>query len=383
MKHKRIFTFLTALLIALALSGAPRLETQAQSGVTPVPDADYGETEWGRYVRVPMNENCANITATPVIVGDWLIYPSHEYMECQQNAGPYARVLFGYNLRDGQLYTLYEGAAGEAPLTYDAAGNTLYWTVTFGGTVLTFDPQTLELRQKMSVGITSDSGGAALDNLFYFGSVNSPGNACQNPLNPNCGGLFAINANGEVARQHNTDDGFRAWIGTSVTSDGEYLYWGSAAQTVGEKSGDETEYLYGCSVIKTDKDLNILATFDPGDLACYKLPFEGANMDSVSGEVVPDGKGVWVQYVRPNDERMMSALYRLDNDLNEVCRVEFPFEPQTQAVGFYTAPTVDAGGDAYIAVSVPDEGNIRRGLLLRVSPDCQTTTLAEAPGALV
>ncbi len=381
MKHNYLSTLLVGLLIALALAGAPLADTQAQSGITPVPDAEYGQNGEVRYVQVPMDKDCANITATPVIVGDWLIYPGHAYKECQQNPGPYARVLFGYNLQDGQLYTLYEGAAGEAPLTYDAAGDTLYWTVTFGGTVLTFDPQTLELRQKMSVGITSDSGGTVLDDLFYFGSVNSPGDNCQNPLNPNCGGLFAIDANGEVVHQRNTEDGFRAWIGTSVTTDGEYLYWGSAAQTVGEKSGDETEYLYGCSVIKTDKELNILATFDPGDLACYKLPFEGANMDSVSGEVIPDGSGLWVQYVRPNDSNMTVYLYRLDNNLNEACRVEFDFEPQTQAVGFYTAPTVDAAGNAYVAISVPDEQNTRRGQLWRVTPNCETTTLAEAPGA--
>ena len=134
-------------------------------------------------------------------------------------------------------------------------------------------------------------------------------------------------------------------------------------------------------MIKTDKELNVLASFDPGDLACYALPFVGANMDSVSGEVVPDGSGVWVQYVRPNDDRMVSALYRLDNDLNEVCRVEFPFEPQTQAAGFYAAATVDAAGNAYLPVSVPDAQNTRRGQLWRVTPACEATLLAEVPGA--
>ena len=346
-----------------------------------IPDATYGQTAGVRYVQVPVDPNCANFTATPIIVGDWLIYPAHSRRECQQNPGPYGRLLFGYNLQDGQLYTLYEGAAGEAPLTYDAAGNTLYWTVTFGGTVLAFDPQTLELRQKMSVGITADSGGTLLDGLFYFGSINGPDPACQNPINPNCGALFAVDGAGNIMYQRDTTDGFRAWIGTSATTDGEYLYWGSAAQTVGKKSGDESEYLYGCSVIKTDKELNVLASFDPGDLACYALPFVGANMDSVSGEVVPDGSGVWVQYVRPNDDRMVSALYRLDNDLNEVCRVEFPFEPQTQAAGFYAAATVDAAGNAYLPVSVPDAQNTRRGQLWRVTPACEATLLAEVPGA--
>jgi len=353
--------------------------TTPVGGFSPIPDATYGRKGDVRFVQVPSSE-CTNITATPILVGDWLIYPGHEYRECTQNPGPYARVLFGYNLDEGKVYTLYQGSAGEAPLTYAADQEALYWTVTFGGTVLVFDPQTLQLRQKMSVGTTSDSAGTVLNDLFYFGTVNAPGNTCQNPLNPNCGGLFAITPNGEVVHKRNTDDGFRAWIGTSVTTDGEFLYWGTAAQTVGEKSGDETEYLYGCSVVKTDADLNVLAAFDPGDLACYKLPFEGANMDSVSGEVVPDGNGLWVQYVRPNDERLKAALYRLDLNLQEQCRVEFDFQPQTQAVGFYTAPTVDAAGNAYVPVTVPDAQETRRGLLVRVTPNCQTTTLAEAPG---
>lgn len=143
----------------------------------------------------------------------------------------------------------------------------------------------------------------------------------------------------------------------------------------------ENEYLYGCSVTKLDADLNILAAFDPGDPSCYYQPYTGANADSVSGEVVPDGAGVWAQYVRPNDADMKTVLYRLDLNLQEQCRVEFPFEPQTQTVGFYAAPTVDKDGNAYVIATVPDGQNTRRGQLLRVTPDCQTTLLAEAPGS--
>ncbi len=357
-----------------------RSDTAVPAGVSPIPDAAYGEANGVRYVQIPATE-CANLTATPILVNDWLVYPMHEHSMGCDNHGPYQYTLFGYNLQDGQLYALYTGSNGEAPLLYSPEQNTVYWNVVFGGTTLLFDPQTLEMRQKMSVGMTSDSGGAVLDGLYYFGSINAPGSTCQEPINPNCGALFAIDSGGNIAHQLTTDDGFRAWIGTSVTTDGDYLYFGSAAQTIGEKSGDETAYLYGCSVIKTDRELNVLASFDPGDLACYKQPFQGANMDSVSGEVVPDGTGLWVQYVRPNDVDMKSVLYRLDLNLQEQCRVEFDFEPQTQSVGFYTAPTVDRDGNAYVAAAVPDAQNTRRGQLLRVTPECQTTLLAEAPGS--
>ncbi len=346
-----------------------------------VPDAQYGRQEDVQYVHIPIDPACANFTATPILVGEWLVYPGHVFRKCARNPGPYGRALFGYHLKTGQLYFLYQGASGEAPLTYDAETDTLYWTVTFGGSVLIFDPQTMALRRKMSVRATSDSAGTILEGLFYFGTINGPDKACQQPLNPNCGALFAIDPSGQVVHQRNYEDGFRAWIGTSVTTDGTYLYWGTAAQTVGQKTGDEPEYLYGCSVVKTDRELRILASFDPGDMACFALPFQGANMDSVSGEVVPDGRGVWVQYVRPNGPDMVSALYRLDTDLKEICRVTFPFEPQTQAVGFYAGPTVDAQGNAYVPVSVPDATAKRKAQLYRVTPDCEVTLLAERPGA--
>ncbi|RME32853.1 MAG: hypothetical protein D6794_12230 [Deltaproteobacteria bacterium] len=351
----------------------------------PLPDAEYGQTDALRYVRIPMDANCANLTATPTVVGDWLVFPAHTRRECGADAGPHARELFGYNTTDGKLYSLYQGASGEAPLHYDAASGRLYWTVVFGGNLLILDAQTLQVRHKVGGGATSDSAGVVLDDLFYFGTVNGPDPACQQPINPDCGALFAVDASGNVVHKRNTDNGFRAWIGTSVTTDGTYLYWGSAAQTVGEKSGDESEYLYGCSVAKTDRDLNILASFDPGDPACFKLPFEGANEDSVSGEVVPDGNGLWVQYVRPNDApdaagAFQSFLYRLDNDLNEVCRLPFDFEPQTQSAGFYAAPTVDAAGRAYVPATVPDGSGGRFGVLLQVTPDCQPVMLEALPG---
>ncbi|MDQ7029802.1 MAG: hypothetical protein Q9O62_08510 [Ardenticatenia bacterium] len=254
-----------------------------------VTDATYGTVGDVRYVRIPTTD-CANLTATPILVGDWLVYPNHEHNRNCSGPGLYRQALFGYNLQDGRLYLLRDDGAGEAPLLYQPDQNILYWTTTFGGTVFLLDPQTFALRKKVSVGTTSDSGGVVLEGLYYFGTVNTPDELCQNPINPNCGAVFAIDAQGNIVHTLNTDDGFRTWIGTGLTTNGQYLYIGSAKQTKGEE-GTENEYLYGCSVIKADKNLNILASFDPGDFACYYLPYVGANADSVSGEVVPDGTG--------------------------------------------------------------------------------------------
>ncbi len=350
-----------------------------------VPDATYGTQNGVSYVRIPTTD-CANLTATPILVGDWLVYPMHEHRENCSGNSAYQRSLFGYNIQDGKLYLLRQDGAGEASLLYDPEQETLYWDTTFGGTVFILDPETFDLRQKVSVGTTSDSAGVVLDGLYYFGTVNTPNAVCQDPVNENCGAVFALDTQGNVVHTLNTDDGFRAWIGTSLTTDGEYLYIGSAKQTKGSESQEESGYLYGCSVTKADKDLNILASFDPGDTACHKLPFMGTNADSVSGEIVPDGSGLWVQYVRPNQAsdtqgQLKVTLYRLNLDLEEQCRVEFPFAPQIQAVGFYQGPTVDQDGNAYIGVSVPDATHTRTGQLYQVTPSCQTTLLAEAPGS--
>ncbi|GAB4325253.1 MAG: hypothetical protein Kow00117_13040 [Phototrophicales bacterium] len=366
--------------MSISASNSSQTSSTTSMNFSVVPDAVYGQTDSVKYIQIPITD-CANLTATPIIVNDWLVYPMHEHNRNCMNNSTYQHTLFGYNLRDGQLYQLYEGASGEATLLYDPSQNVVYWTNTFGGSVHIFDSQTWELRQKIHVGTTSDSGGTMLNGLYYFGTVNTPNNNCQNPINPSCGALFAIDSNGTIIHQRTTDDDFRAWIGAGVTTDGVYLYWGSAAQTVGEKSGDETEYLYGCSVIKTDAALNVLAFFDPGDLACYKQPYEGANMDSVAGEVVPDGTGLWVQYVRPNNAENKTAIYRLDLNLQEQCRIEFDFVPRIQTAGFYGAPTVDKDGNAYVAVTVPDAQNMQHGQLWQITPDCQTKLLVEEPGA--
>jgi len=366
-------------LAACGGGGGSDTRTDPEPDVPLVSGAVYGQANGVKYVRIDTTD-CANLTATPTLVSGWLVYPMNEYTQnCSANSA-YERTLFGYKLQDGRLYAMYEGASGEATLLYDAGQNVVYWTTIFGATAFLFDAQTWEIRQRVGIGATSDSGGTLLGNRFYFGSVNTPDASCQNPINADCGALFALDSAGSVVDRLDINTGFRTWVSGSVTTDGQYLYVGSAKQTMGQ-AGVENEYLYGCSVTKLDANLNILASFDPGDPSCYYQPFEGANADSVAGEVVQAGTSLWVQYVRPNDSGLKSALYRLDLNLTEQCRVEFPFEPQTQTVGFYAAPTVDKDGNAYVVVSVPDAQNTRRGQLWRVAQDCQTTLLAEAPGS--
>lgn len=366
---------------------AGRRTTTSTSSTTvapaPVVGRDIGAVAGGdgtvRWIRVPSDE-CTNVTATPVVVDDWLVWPAHHRRECREQVDPGARVLYGHRLGTDTVVALVDGAEGEAPLTWDADGRRLWWPVTFGGNVLMIDPDTFEVIGRVELGATSDSSGALLGGSLYVGTVNSPDPPCQEPINDRCGMLARIDASGRVTATRGYDEGFRAWIGTGATTDGTTVWWGSAAQTVGDKSGDEPAYLYGCSVIRTDPDLEILAAFDPGDPGCFELPFEGANMDSVSGEVVPDGDGAWVQYVRPNGPGDVTAVYRLDSDLNERCRLELPFAPAYQAVGFYGAPTVDGRGRAWVSVTVPGDG-VPVGELWRLTTDCSAVRIASVPGS--
>jgi hypothetical protein len=353
----------------------------AQAALQPLPDAVYSAQDGVTAIAIPATD-CTNVTATPIVVDEWVIYPMHDHSRNCTAHGPYQRTLMGYNTQDGKLYALYEGAAGEAPLTYVPEQGLLYWDVVFGGSVLRLNAEIFALRDKLGVRATSDSSGVFLDGLYYYATVNTPFENCQQPINEDCGGVFSMDAQGNIVYKLNTPKGFRAWVGTGITTDGEFLYVGSAAQTVGEKSGDETEYLYGCSVTKLDQQLNVVASFDPGDLACYQLPFQGANMDSVAGEIPIGPNELWVQYVRPNDTRMKAALYVLEKeDLSERCRLEFDFRPDTQAVGFYAAPTLDAAGNAYVPLTVPVGQQDRKAVLLKVTPQCQSTQLAEVPGS--
>ncbi|GIW42641.1 MAG: hypothetical protein KatS3mg076_3218 [Candidatus Binatia bacterium] len=344
-----------------------------------VEDAVYTRFGDVSAVEIPHTE-CANFTATPIVVGDWLVYPAHEFSRDCDEEGPYARTLFGYHMPEGRLYRLYEGATGEAPLLYSPELDTVFWNVTFGGNLFLLDPRSFAPRQSVSLGATADGSGTVLGGLYYLGTVNSPDPVCQNPVNPACGALFAVDGSGTVVRELGLEDGFRAWVGSGVTTDGEFLYVGTAAQTVGVKTGQEDEYLHGCSVTKLTPDLRVVAAFDPGDPGCYALPFQGANLDSVAGEVVLGPDRVWVLYVRPNDERLRVALYVLDYDLVEQCRLEFDFEPRTQAAGFYSAPTLDSEGTAYVPLTVPWPEGERKALLLAVEPDCSSRELAGIPG---
>ncbi|NOX63755.1 MAG: hypothetical protein GXP42_17660 [Chloroflexi bacterium] len=344
----------------------------------PISDAVYGDLDGVQYIQIPTTE-CTNLTATPIVVNEWLVYPMHDYGFNCDNGSPYRLTLFGYNMIDGLLYDLSPTrATGEATLLYRPEEGVVYWNVTKvvgHGTVLVLDDATFTEQRRLSVGMSSDASGVYLDGLYYFGTVNTPNEFCQEPINPNCGALFAADSDGVIVEQLNTDDGFRSWVGAGITTDGNYLYVGGSPQTLGE---DKDQYLYGCTVVKLDKELNIVAAFDPGEQGCFRVPYTGLSEDAVGGEPVLGAQDdLWVQYVRPNDDSYETILYRLNKDLQELCRVAFEFRLDLQTAAFYAAPTVDKEGNVYAPITLPVGEDAHKAALYRIAPDCRATLLVE------
>lgn len=113
---------------------------------------------------------------------------------------------------------------------------------------------------------------------------------------------------------NNRDNGFRTWIGAGVVTDGEAIYVGGSPQHYG---ADEIVYHYGCSTVKLSPDLHVLASADPGDSGCHRLP-GGPDEDAVAGEpVLGMGEDVWVRYVRPIDSRLKTPIILYNRNLEE------------------------------------------------------------------
>ncbi|MCZ7525872.1 MAG: PQQ-binding-like beta-propeller repeat protein [Acidimicrobiia bacterium] len=336
-------------------------------------EADGGTT----VIDFPSGE-CTSVTASPIVVGDLLVWPWHERGHGCEGRMVDSAVLVGYSMTTGDVYRLAEGASGEATLTYDASHGVVWWTTTFGSTARILDAETFETVAVVDLGVGSDSAGAVVGDHLVFGTVNTPEAGCQEPVDPACGGVYAVDASGAIQATLDLAAGFRSWIGASVTTDGETLYVGGGPAHVGS---DEPSDTYGCSVVRLDTDLNVLAAADPGDPGCHRTGAAQNDEDAVAGEPVLGPDSVWVQFTHATDGRNQATVVRYDRDLVEQCRAEV-FGGPIQVAAYYAAPTVDAEGNAYVPFTLPDgPGGGVVATILEVTPECEVTTLAEVPGS--
>jgi hypothetical protein len=343
---------------------------------------------------------CASVKSTPVVVNGVLLMPYFEKdakTGCSKGeTGPYAQSLLAYNPSTGDIHKLLEGAPTEGTLSYDSATGRIYWPVLSAGAVWIIDADDLDISRKVEgIRAQTDSHGTFLDGLFYFGTINDPGKSCNTAgdINKDCGALYAVDDKGNIKHRLDVDDGFRTWVVGGPTTDGESLYIGGSPECDGDACWPDDKgykYRYGCSVIKTDKSLKILKSFDPGITGCL----EGGNTeDAIAGEIVLGKKGdLWVQYGRPNDRGGDTYIYHLDKDLNVQCSfgVDYSEDLAARSSGFYQAPTVDSSGDAYVTFNLPRTNSRSNGsALYKVEPctqgcgaktTCKATELQFAEG---
>lgn len=343
-----------------------------------VADAVYVHSGNVTTITIPYG-GCARVSSSPILVGDFVVWGMYDQLSDCSGASPYRDALLGYHVRAGKLYLLGRYGSAEATPLFEPDAGRVFENIVFGGSTVTpLDAVTFQKVYTLTSGFraTSDASGVYLNGLFYFGTINTPQNFCQNPINPNCGGVFALDAGGNLSYTLNISDGFRSWIGAGLTSDGQHIYAGGAEQFYGASS---SAYLYGCSVVKLDPQLNIVASFDPGDTGCHRTGVGQNDEDAVAGEVVIAGDGsLWVAFTHGVDSRNMFALYHLDSNLNTLCVFERPGGPLPMT-GYYQSHTVDKDGNAYVNFIPGGVAQTGPGELWKVTPACAGTKLADLP----
>lgn len=355
---------------------------------TPTPTATIGFPEVGEAIYqqngdvstviIPAS-TCTRVSSSPILVGDFIVWGMYDTLNNCAPHSPYFLSVLGYHLQTGRVYELAQSGGSEATLLHQPDAGLVFQNVVFGNSAaLALNANTFQIVYSVPQGfnVTSDASGVYLNGLYYFGTINPPGGMCQNPINPNCGSIFALDANGNLVHSLNLDDGFRSWIGAGLTTDGQFIYAGGAEQFLGDS---ESQFLYGCSVVKLDTQLNILAYFDPGDEGCHSSGVGQNDEDAVAGEVVIAGDGsLWAVFTHGVDSRNKFAMYHLDTNLQPLCVFELQGGPLPMA-GYYQAPTIDANGNVYVNVSLNGVGQNSTGELWKVTPDCQGTKLATLP----
>lgn len=350
----------------------------ATVGFPEVSDAIYQQNRDVSAVIIPAS-SCTRVSSSPILVGDFIVWGMYDTLNNCTPHSPYYLSVLGYNLQTGRVYEMAQSGSSEATLLVQPEAELVFQNVVFGNsTVLALNASTFQIEYHVPQGfnVTSDASGVYLNGLYYFGTINPPGGMCQNPINPNCGGIFALDANGNLVHSLNLEDGFRSWIGAGLTTDGQFIYAGGAEQFLGDS---DDQFLYGCSVVKLDLQLNILAYFDPGDEGCHSSGVGQNDEDAVAGEVVIAGDGsLWAVFTHSVDSRNMFAMYHLDANLQPMCVFELQGGPLPMA-GYYQAPTIDANGNVYVNISPEGVGQNSTGELWKVTPACQGAKLADLP----
>lgn len=328
-------------------------------------------------VHLPASE-CTQVTATPLVVGDFIVFATHKLTpkpdqrdapESQCLSDPTPPGLYAVSSVTGEAFTLIEGVSVEATAAY-ADGAILLPTL-FGGKPLAMW-QNGQTSYSKPLGAALDSAGLwdAAASRFIVGSVNSPFAQCQDGPNPDCGALVAVDLAGNTLARLDRASGLRGWLTGGPTTDGAAYFFGTGSGMDGTASPNPNS-LHECSVVKVDKDFRILAAFDDGTEGCAEI----GNLESaVVGEAPVAGGVLWAQHLGGTDGQATAPVSQLRAaDLSVICRAEIPVLAGRSAAGYYQGPVVDAAGNAYVTTRTMQNG--MKASLVRIAPDCSTATL--------
>lgn len=327
-------------------------------------------------LRIPSG-GCTSVRATPIVIGDHLVLAMYGTLPCS-TPGRYDQSLLSYHLKTGQLEKHYDNVGTEGTLLYRPDRGLVFWNLVFGGSLRIVDLASGRIdTAQPAPRATSDGAGAYLDGHYVFSTINTPEAGCQSPVNEDCGVLLKVDTSGRVQARLDRSRGFRSWVAAGISTDGSHLYAGGSEQWLGSS---DSQYAYGCSLVKLDGALNIVASYDPGDRGCWRSGRGGNDEDAVTGELVLGRDDVWAQWKSPTAaDRQSSLLVRLDRQLRELCRVEKPTGP-FDSTAYYGGVTLDKDGNAWVPLTLHSGGQ-RYATLLKVTRDCQATTVAQVAGA--
>lgn len=367
-----------------------RVSTAPGTGTVTNGSIDFGgaenvatvEKSSGRMVSKLPTSKCFHTTATPIVVGEWLLFGTHKkksqgdggnrkYEGCNDDTVESA--LYAVSAKTGEAHVIGGGLDAEAAASW---GDDKLWVPLVGGGGLAIWDGG-DTRVKRPINAATDSAGLWDDarDRYIFGSVNVPQPVCQGTNGdprPDCGCVVAVDADGTVHASADRRNGLRGWIaaGPTGTSDAYYVGLGNGEDGENSLKGNP---MRACDLVKLRPDLTVEASYDDGIEGCSPL---GRVKSAVVGEVpIVDGK-LWVQYLGSTDGQGVTPIVQLNaDDLSVVCRAEIPARSNASVASFYQAPVVDERGNAYVASERLESQ--RTSSLYRITPDCSVTRLVD------
>jgi hypothetical protein len=300
------------------------------------------------YLELPINKDCGKTKASPIVVENNIYFPLAG-KKCSQEE------LFGIFMYDTKKEEMFHAPIGnaEGTMAYVEEHNLLLFPRAEDKNKKNLYTLSQELSIISSVeGLKANIDTAALflDEHIYFGTANPSLKNCQTPINEDCGIVVKSTIEGDIVSELGLEQGYRTWLVGSPVSDGEHIYITTAKQAYGEVGVydfEAEEYRYGCSILKLDKDLNIIAYDDPDQAGCTKST--NKLLAVATGELAIGPDGLWAQFSGPGAENLDTAVIKYDFDMNEMCRATFNTPNGYFVSGHYRAPTIDHEGNVYVA----------------------------------